>query len=261
MKRKSIVVLIAVGCMVLLPGCGAKGKEKAQEQTQQPAWLEAFYNASYEYRISNITGEEEDEQVMPLIEGKRTPSRQYEKVIEPGGPQVWSEAYSYVDGEKVTKLVKSVQGYWANQESERFYPYGYGENLIFKKSGTVDYNNIACDVYTTDYIVDMAEKVNEGAGEEVIKEPLTAEVSQEYYVDPAANQVLCLITDVADINSKQQTAVFMLSQGISAEEAEKQYGNTEKTREKMEILSYDDSMTIDIPDIDILTAEGLMSAE
>ena len=78
--------------------------------------------------------------------------------------------------------------------------------------------------------------MNEGAGEEVIKEPLTAEVSQEYYVDPAANQVLCLITDVTDINSKQQTAVFMLSQGISAEEAEKQYGNTEKTREKMEIL-------------------------
>ena len=29
----------------------------------------------------------------------------------------------------------------------------------------------------------------------------------------------------------------------------------------MEILSYDDSITIDIPDIDILTAEGLMSAE
>ena len=28
MKRKSIVVLIAVGCMVLLPGCGAKGKRE-----------------------------------------------------------------------------------------------------------------------------------------------------------------------------------------------------------------------------------------
>ena len=133
--------------------------------------------------------------------------------------------------------------------------------MEFTKTGTVDYNDIVCDVYTTEYTVDMAEVMNSLAGAEVITEPVTAVVPQEYYVNPDTNQLVCIITDITDKNSKQSIVVSMANQGLTLEEAAKRYDDNERFKEKMEILSYDDSMTIDIPDIDILTAEGLMSAE
>lgn len=239
----------------LYPDAARKKNGQPQEyKTQQPAWLEEFYNASYEYRISHITGDGDPEQEIASIEGKRVnaPYRLYEKDISPDGAQVWTELYSYTDGDKVIRLVKSVQGYWVSQDAERFYPYGYGEDLELEKTGTAEYNNTLCDVYTAVYKVDIGETVNKQVGEEAIKEPLTAIITQEYYVDPDADQVLCLITDVTDMNSKQQISVLMLNEGLTAEEAEKQYGSAETAIEKLEILSYNDSLTIDIPSVETI---------
>ena len=263
MKRKTLLVLFAVSCAVLLPGCSGRETEQVQDQeAQQPAWLEEFYTASYEYRITNIVSDEGTEQELPILEGKRinSPYRQYEKYINPLGLQAQSESYSYGDGEMVNTIVRNVQGDWTKQESKHDYPYGYGEDLEFTEGGTVDYNDIICDVYTTEYTGDMAEIMNSYAEEEVITEPLTAVIEQEYYVDQDTEQLVCMITDITDMNRKQQIAVFMVSKGITAKEAE-QYCDTGQIREKMEILSYDDSMTIDIPDVDILTAEDFMPAE
>ncbi len=53
----------------------------------------------------------------------------------------------------------------------------------------------------------------------------------------------------------------MANQGLTLEEASERYSDTERFREKTEILSYDDSMTIEIPEVDILTAEDLMPTE
>ena len=125
----------------------------------------------------------------------------------------------------------------------------------------MDYNNIVCDVYTTEYTEDMAEVMNSFAGTELITEPVTAVVPQEYYVNPDTNQLVCVITDVTDKNHKQSLVVLMANQGLTLEEASERYSDTERFREKTEILSYDDSMTIEIPEVDILTAEDLMPTE
>ena len=264
MKRKTLLVLFAVSCAILLPGCGGRETEQAQE-AQQPAWLEEFYTGNYEYRQSHIIGEEGAEEENPTIEGKRisSPYKEYAKDIQPGGPMVWSEMYSFEEGGKAVNLVKSVQGYWVRQEVEIGHPYGYGEDLEFTKAGTEEYNGIVCDVYTTEYTEDMAEVMNSFAGEELITEPVTAVVPQEYYVNPETNQLVCVITDTTDKNKKQSMVVAMANQGLTLEEAAERYNDTEsgRFREKMEILSYDDSMTIDIPDVDILTAEDFMPAE
>lgn len=262
MKRKKLLILFAVSCVIFLPGCSGQETEQTQE-SQRPAWLEEFYTANYEYRISNIIGEEGAEEETPIIEGKRTysPYKEYAKDIQPGGPMVWSEMYSYEEGDKVSNIVKSIQGYWVKQETEMSYPYGYGEDLEFTKSGTADYNNIVCDVYTTEYTVDMAEVMNSYAGEELIADPVTAVVPQEYYVNPDTNQLVCIITDITDKNSKQSVVTFMANQGLTLEEATEQHGDTERFKKKLEILSYDDSMTIDIPSVDILTPEDMMPAE
>ncbi len=264
MKRKVLLVLFVVSCTILLPGCDRQETEQAQDQeAQQPAWLEDFYTASYEYRKSNIIGENGDEEETPIIEGKRisSPYKEYMKVIQPGGPGAWSEMYSYENGGKASNIIKSVSGDWVKQETEVGHPYGYGADLEFTKTGTVDYNNIVCDVYTTEYTVDIAEAMNSFAGTELITEPVTAVVPQEYYVNPDTNQLVCVITDITDKNSKQAMVVSMANQGLTLEEAAEQCDDNEKFREKLEILSYDDSMTIDIPNVDILSAEDLMSAE
>lgn len=264
MKRKTLLVLFVVSCAILLPGCGGHETEPDQNQeAQQPAWLEEYYTGNYEYRQSNIIGEEGDEEENPTIEGKRisSPYKEYAKDIQPGGPMVWSEMYSYEEGDKAVNLVKSVAGYWVRQEVEMGHPYGYGKDLEFTKSGTVDYNNIVCDVYTTEYTEDMAEVMNSFAGTELITEPVTAVVPQEYYVNPDTNQLVCVITDVTDKNHKQSLVVLMANQGLTLEEASERYSDTERFREKTEILSYDESMTIEIPEVDILTAEDLMPTE
>ena len=85
--------------------------------------------------------------------------------------------------------------------------------------------------------------------------------ASEYYVNPDTNQLVCVITDVTDKNHKQSLVVLMANQGLTLEEASERYSDTERFREKTEILSYDDSMTIEIPEVDILTAEDLMPTE
>lgn len=255
MKRKMILVVFSAIFACLIPGCEGKETEGTTEQeTQQPEWLEEFYNSDYEYRITSITGDKDSEQETPMYEGKVivSPYKRYQKVIYPEGSQVWTELYSYDDGGKVINLIKTVKGFWVKQEAERFYPEGYGKELKFTKSGTAEFNNTICDLYTTEYTVDVAEQVNENAGEEIIKDPLTAVVTQEYYVDPAAEQLTCLISDITDLNSKLLMSVYMANDGLSLEEAEKQYGDSETEKTKMEILSIDDSITIDIPSVETI---------
>ena len=105
-----------------------------------------------------------------------------------------------------------------------------------------------CDVYETEYTVDLAEQMNEDAGEEVISEPLTAVVTQKYYVDPGKDELIRVVTDLSDQTAKTEASVFMMSQGLSAEEAlEKTSGD--QLQELIEITAYDDDLSIEIPDV------------
>ena len=90
---------------------------------------------------------------------------------------------------------------------------------------------------------------NQETGEATITDPITAVVSQEYYVDPKQDQLLCMITDLTDQQEKTEIANRVMNDNITVEKAQKMVSLNEVTKEKMEILSYDDLISIDIPEI------------
>ena len=182
------------------------------------------------------------------MSGKRisSPYTEYVKVVEPGD-SVWSEAYFHGDGDEIEAILNTEDGY-VTQQTKRGYPYGYGEELEFTEPEKEQLGDVECDVYETEYTVDLAEQMNEDAGEEVISEPLMAVVTQKYYVDPEKDELIRVVTDLSDQTAKTEASVFMMSQGLSAEEAlEKTSGD--QLQELIEITAYDDDLSIEIPDV------------
>lgn len=143
----------------------------------------------------------------------------------------------------------NIENGYVRQNTSRFYPYGYGSDLSLSKDRTEEYNGISCNVYTAEYTVDLTEQINKESGEALITEPITAVISQEYYVDPEQDQLLCMITDSSDRREKAEIASRVMNDNITVEEAQKLVSVDEVTKEKMEILSYDESLTIEIPEI------------
>ena len=196
-----------------------------------------------------FAGEDEQEQLemkKEYIQKIQTVVMEYVKVVEPGD-SVWSEAYFHGDGDEIEAILNTENGY-VTQQAKRGYPYGYGEELEFTEPEKEQLGDVECDVYETEYTVDLAEQMNEDAGEEVISEPLTAVVTQKYYVDPGKDELIRVVTDLTDQTAKTEASVFMMSQGLSAEEAlEKTSGD--QLQELIEITAYDDDLSIEIPDV------------
>ena len=214
-----------------------------------PVWLERFYNSDYEYRKSTIVLENDIEDTIIVVEGKveTSPYKEYVKIIEPAESS-WSEAWFYGDGENINAIL-NVDNSYVQQNTRHFYPYGYGRDLSLTKDRTEKYGDISCDVYTAEYTVDLADQINQETGEATITDPITAVVSQEYYVDPKQDQLLCMITDLTDQQEKTEIANRVMNDNITVEKAQKMVSLNEVTKEKMEILSYDDLISIDIPEI------------
>lgn len=112
-----------------------------------------------------------------------------------------------------------------------------------------EFSNISCDVYKAEYTKDLAAEMNENAGQEVIAEPLTAVISQEYYVDSEKEQLICIVTDLTDLYTKNNLAIKLMSGNLTLEEAEEETDATPLTKETFKILSYDDHISIDLPDV------------
>ena len=252
MPEKKCAAMLIAGMALLLTACGGKAPETdtvgtAGAQDKIPAWLDKFYNGSYEYVDSTVDLETGD--AVAVISGRRvsSPYVEHVKVLEPGD-SLWSEAYFYGDGDGVKALLDTDSGY-VEQKTQRGYPYGYGEELEFADPEKEMLGEVECDVYETEYTVDLAEKMNGDAGEEVIKEPLTAVVTQKYYVDPEKDELIRVVTDLTDQTAKTEASVLMMSQGLSAEEAlEKTSGD--QIQEILEIKAYDSGMSIEIPETD-----------
>ena len=257
MEKKIICAILLVSSIVVLSACGSQDQnaEKVSDTETQssndsvPEWLESFYNSSYEYRKSTIVLENDIEDTIAVVEGKveASPYKEHIKIVEPAESS-WSEAWFYGDGDDVTAIL-NVENDYVLQNTRRSYPYGYGSNLALSKDRTEEYNGISCDVYTAEYTVDLTEQINQESEEAIITEPITAVVSQEYYVDPKKDQLLCMITDSSDRQEKTEIANRVMNDNITVEEAQKVVSVDEVTKEKMEILSYDDSISIDIPEI------------
>ena len=252
---KRYMSMILAGLALFLTACGGQTPETnslddpsegADVQAELPAWLDRFYNGSYEYLNSTI--DPETGTAVTVMSGKRisSPYTEYVKVVEPGD-SVWSEAYFHGDGDEIEAILNTEDGY-VTQQTKRGYPYGYGEELEFTEPEKEQLGDVECDVYETEYTVDLAEQMNEDAGEEVISEPLTAVVTQKYYVDPGKDELIRVVTDLSDQTAKTEASVFMMSQGLSAEEAlEKTSGD--QLQELIEITAYDDDLSIEIPDV------------
>ena len=252
---KRYMSMILAGLALFLTACGSQAPETnspddlsegADVQAELPAWLDKFYNGSYEYLNSTI--DPETGTAVTVMSGKRisSPYTEYVKVVEPGD-SVWSEAYFHGDGDEIEAILNTEDGY-VTQQTKRGYPYGYGEELEFTEPEKEQLGDVECDVYETEYTVDLAEQMNEDAGEEVISEPLTAVVTQKYYVDPGKDELIRVVTDLSDQTAKTEASVFMMSQGLSAEEAlEKTSGD--QLQELIEITAYDDDLSIEIPDV------------
>ena len=58
-----------------------------------------------------------------------------------------------------------------------------------------------------------------------------------------------MITDLTDQQEKTEIANRVMNDNITVEKAQKMVSLNEVTKEKMEILSYDDLISIDIPEI------------
>lgn len=250
MAKKKYAVMIGMGVSVFLTACGGKSAETdtqkvSDTQAEIPGWLEDFYNGSYEFRQSSCrydTGT-----ATSVMSGRKTssPYVQYVKVLQPKD-SLWSEAYYYGEGEEIEALVKTASGY-VTQKQKRGYPYGYGENLIFSAPNKESLGDIECDVYETEYTVDLAEQANEDTGQEVISEPLPAVIPQKYYVDPKREELIRIDTDLTDFTEKSEALTFMMGNDISAEEALKK-ADGDPVHEIFEIMEYDDNMSIEIPE-------------
>lgn len=227
--------LVKVGAAVIL----ASFIVSACSESSRPKWLEIFYNANYAYRKSTVNINDNVEEVVNIFEGKITssPYKQYERVIEPRD-SILKEIYYHGSGKMVTAVLCTDDGS-TTQLASRPYPYGYDQDLTFKKDRVENYNEHTCTVYTTEYSEDLADIFNPDAG--------TAKISQEYYVDNESDRLLCIITDLTDLNNKTESA-NLGSAGESTGETQEQEPAV-STVHKLEILSYDDKISITIPDI------------
>lgn len=256
--KKILSLLLCTVSIIFLSACsGLEGEssdtdsinlfETETSDSTIPEWLTLFYDGNYEYLKSTIVLEEQDEKVLSIIEGKKvaSPYTEYQNIIQPTQSS-WSEAYYYGEGDNVTALLNTANGY-ISQKIERSYPYGYGQKLEFVKDETIMYEETLCDVYTAEYMVNVAEELNQHSGKEQISDSLTAVISMVYYVDPKDNKLLCMITDISDLNKKTDIGMAMITNGLSLKEAQEESGTDVITKEKMEILSYDDNLSIDIP--------------
>lgn len=227
---KKIVQVVALGilAMFLLSACAAFSR---------PDWLDYFYNANYEYRKSTINIRNDTEQVVNVYEGKviSSPYKEYMRVVKPKDSSL-GEVY-YSGNGKMVKAVLHRNNEYTTRPASRSYPYGYGQKLTFKKDRVENYNEQVCTVYTTEYSEDLSNIVNPDAG--------TAKVSQEYYVDNESDRLLCIITDLTDLNHKTEA----LNYGFSTESTSETQESKVITVEKLEILSYNDEISITIPDI------------
>ena len=120
--------------------CGGTDQEADEQQNQEQvseektgiaAVVDNLYHSNYEYEKTQTTmlG---DEEVQVVYQGAyiASPYQEHVKVIEAPDEADWTEAYSSGDGETVESTFRTADGLMT-QESERSYPYGYGENLEF----------------------------------------------------------------------------------------------------------------------------------
>lgn len=249
--KKNISFLLCIISIIFLSACSnldreLKDVDSINSDSSIPIWLSDFYNGNYKYQKSTIVVDDQKEIVTSVVEGEKvaSPYTEYVKVIKPV-QTAWSEAYYYGDGDNITSLINTPNGY-VSQQNKREYPYGYGQDLKFTKDGTIEYEEALCDIYTAEYTQDIAEQMNQQKGVQ-LSESLIAVISIEYYVDSETDQLRCMITDISDLNAKSNIGITMMTTGVSLEEARKQNNEEAVTKEKLEILSYDDNLSIDIP--------------
>ena len=197
MKKTFLLMLAGVMAFSMI-ACGGTDQEADEQQNQEQvseektgiaAVVDNLYHSNYEYEKTQTTmlGEEE---IQVMYQGAyiASPYQEHVKVIEAPDEADWTEAYSSGDGETVESTFRTADGLMT-QESERSYPYGYGENLEFTLDREETLDGVLCDVYRTEY----TRQVQDGFRK------VDAAVKQEYYIDREKQQVAMIYTDLSEV--------------------------------------------------------------
>lgn len=237
MKR---ILIVGLALAAALTGCGPSDvPEDGIERI-----VSDFYSGSYEYRKTLTSRQGGKVTERTVTEGKvvHDPYREYVHLVRSSLDLVWSEAYYYGSGKAVDALLRTPDG-WQNTKTEQSAPYGYGQTLTFSSEGEQDVDGVATEVYSAQYEVEFQKDFG-------LDEPLTAVVTQVYYVDKDKQVLTRLETDLTDYSIKNTMANDMAVNGLKLREAEERVAEREDytQQEVLEISHFGEEISIELPE-------------
>lgn len=251
MKKQWICIPLLAA--FLLTGCGQTAqsdKTGSASDTEQPVSIDQiaaeFFASDYEYTKTTVQYTESDGEEAgqkTVLEGAviQSPYQESVRVVESTTPDTWTEAYYSGDGETVDAMLLT-NGGWTRTQVRRERPYGCDQKLTFAETGKQKQSGRSVTVYTTDYTVD----IDTHTGDDPI---LSAVISQTYYVDAQTQKLICIVTDLTDLDRKTQMMNDITANGVTAEQAEKNLADTEIPRriETLDIHAYGEAVNIASP--------------
>lgn len=210
---KKVGWICAVLFTVFLTACGEK---KAPEGSIE--WIVAdFYETGYDYQKELVICDAETGEVLEtqmVAEGQifAEPYREHVKYLsDESGSALAQEAY-FEETKLGVRAVLVTEDGAKEQNVTRSMPYGYGENISFAQQDDTIMDDREILVYVGEYQVDIGENYR-------LSEKLIATVTQEYYVDKETGVLLRIVTDITDLNRKNQTAADISANGADLKTA------------------------------------------
>lgn len=198
---------------VFLTACGEKNAPEGSIERI----VADFYETGYDYQKELVTCDVDTGEVLEtqmVAEGQifTEPYREHVKYLsDESGRALEQEAYFEETKTGVRAVLVTKDG-TKEQSVTRSMPYGYGEDISFAQQDDTVMNDREVLVYAGEYQVDIGENYR-------LSETLVATVSQEYYVDKETGVLLCIVTDITDLNRKNQAAVDVSANGTELKKA------------------------------------------
>lgn len=211
MKKAGWICVVL--CAVCLTACGGKNMPEGSIEHI----VADFYEAGYDYQKELVicdaeTGETLGTQMVAEGQIFAEPYREHVKYLsDESGSALVQEAY-FEETKAGVRAVLVTEDGTKKQNVTRSMPYGYGEDISFAQQDDTVIDDREVLVYVGEYQVDIGEKYR-------LSEELVATVPQEYYVDKETGVLLRIVTDITDLNRKNQAAVDVSANGTELQKA------------------------------------------
>lgn len=213
MKKAGWICVVL--CAVCLTACGGKNVQEGSIEHI----VADFYEAGYDYQKERVicdeeTGEALETQMMAEGQVFAEPYREHVKYLsdESESALVQEAYFEETKAGVCALLVTEGEDGVKKQNMTRSMPYGYGEDISFAQQDDTVMDGREVLVYVGEYQVDIGEKYR-------LSGELVATIPQEYYVDKETGVLLRIVTDVTDLNRKNQAAVDVSVNGTELEKA------------------------------------------